>query len=453
MNALIAALALLVSCPVLDGMPQGAVLHLDADNADGRSDSNATAADASVVTTWTSYPTVAVTGSQATVRSKPGLRQGRLNGSRDVILFDGSADSVTLTTSSAYDHVQNTGIFDFVFYVRRDVNRDVALIASTVLTTEKGYWIGFDSSGHVVVQISNGSGAVVSATTSMVVPPLAWTALEVTGDGSTLYISKDLTSYEAFPFTGALATGTSTRATVVGFKVGNTPSVTNTYFNGAVALITEWSRELNAAETAALATRFASRYGAQTDVGIVALGDSITAGNTAGYAPDTPWPMRISLDTALVRVVANQGIAGETSAQGRLRWTSQIRSKGYATLVWALGVNDANQGVSVATAQAAAEATMDEARADGMTVVVLTGTPCANNGTWNGTKQTTLEGVNTALRNYATLHSLTLVDTYVLLGAADPTKLLAAYDSGDGIHPSQAGLDAIAAAVKTALGL
>ena len=55
------------------------------------------------------------------------------------------------------------------------------------------------------------------------------------------------------------------------------------------------------------------------------------------------------------------------------------------------------------------------------------------------------------MATYCTTNSVTCVEAYAALvdpGTAD--TLLPAYDSGDKLHPNQAGLDAIATAVRTA---
>jgi len=113
------------------------------------------------------------------------------------------------------------------------------------------------------------------------------------------------------------------------------------------------------------------------------------------------------------------------------------------------GVNSLGGGAAAVTASL--EAQLDSARAAGMTVIPVLLTPWKDAGTWSAGLQTAQNSVNASLTSYCSTHGLTCVSTATLGGeGGDPDRLLAAYNSGDGIHLNAAGGAALAALVAAA---
>lgn len=126
-----------------------------------------------------------------------------------------------------------------------------------------------------------------------------------------------------------------------------------------------------------------------------------------------------------------------------------VKGQRYGVLFALGGVNDILSGLNMTTALANLTAIWDDALARGMDVHPMTLTPCSGRSGWNGTKQTQLETLNTAIRNYCAAHNLVCVDLYNSV-LRDGTALAAAYDSGDGLHPNAAGEAVISSLVVAA---
>lgn len=190
------------------------------------------------------------------------------------------------------------------------------------------------------------------------------------------------------------------------------------------------------------------------------LGNSITAGGSGHSYPDELWALlEPDASTRGTRYkVDNMGIPGDTAANMVSRWRSSIQGKGYHVLVLLAGTNDLTGGASAATIWGNLSTIANEARADGLRVVLLTilprhGTASTDTarGDWSSDLQTRLESVNASIRQWWAGTGAPAVDSYAVMGdPAKPTYLLDAYNA-DGLHPNPAGYVALAAAVRPAL--
>lgn len=119
------------------------------------------------------------------------------------------------------------------------------------------------------------------------------------------------------------------------------------------------------------------------------------------------------------------------------------------------GINDIkNFGASSAQIEAAYQAIIDEAVADvgASRVFVWNIGPWKNFSSWSSAFQTITDSVNSYLATREGIDGFTLIDVYTLLedpGNAD--ELLPAYDFGDGLHPSEAGSQALRVITETAI--
>jgi len=192
--------------------------------------------------------------------------------------------------------------------------------------------------------------------------------------------------------------------------------------------------------------------------GIVVIGDSISNGNGATPNGNKRWPDLLSKKindshTVLHEGVLNQSISGNAvthdgaeigfntfgnSGVSRLDVDafSQINAR---TVVVELGVNDINfYGDSADRIIEGLRQIANRLRDHGVNPVVCTIGAFGNLAGWTPEAETTRLAVNDWIR---TQHDYTYVidQATVLSDPADRSKLLAAYDSGDGIHPNDAG--------------
>ena len=174
---------------------------------------------------------------------------------------------------------------------------------------------------------------------------------------------------------------------------------------------------------------------------VVCLGDSLSA--LGGYHRY----LATHLDAAVWQVVSG-GVGGYTSANILAEWPY------YAPLDTAYvcvlgGINGILWGESAATCEANLQATYTALHNAGMKVVAVTLTPWKASTYWEAAEQVVTDAVNTWILNTATNVDYR-VDAYTALeDVADTLK--AAYDSGDGLHPNDAGYAALATAVYNAV--
>jgi lysophospholipase L1-like esterase len=95
----------------------------------------------------------------------------------------------------------------------------------------------------------------------------------------------------------------------------------------------------------------------------------------------------------------------------------------------------------------------DAALAQGAKVVTVSLLPrCSNYGGACAARQVTHDAVNTGLASAADGFLRIHVDAYAAMGdPLNPDDLAPSYDSGDGLHPNQAGHDALGSFVAAQL--
>ncbi|MDI5966801.1 SGNH/GDSL hydrolase family protein [Streptomyces sp. SL13] len=203
---------------------------------------------------------------------------------------------------------------------------------------------------------------------------------------------------------------------------------------------------------------------------VVTLGDSITDGMTSTMGANHRWPdylaERLQASRNGPRLgVLNEGISGNrllTNAPAGTLWGPNTLSRldrdalsapGVRTLVVDIGINDileAPQRSTAAQIVAGLRQITREAHAHGVRVVGATLTPFGGHVGWTARLNLEREQVNAAIR------AGHVYDAYVdfdqaLRDPAAPYRLLPRYDSGDHLHPSDAGYRAMADAVPLPL--
>lgn len=210
--------------------------------------------------------------------------------------------------------------------------------------------------------------------------------------------------------------------------------------------------------------------------GVAVLGDSITEG--VGTPDDADQRLTDHLARRLAERggpvgVANLGISGNRvlldderfgpGGQARLD-RDALALPGVDTLLVVLGINDLQQPPSQTDPEiilAGYRQLVLRARDQGLRVVGTTITPFGGWQRWTPALEEERRYVNAALlagarsaRPDAGAFDAVADVAAAVADPADPTRLLPAHDSGDGLHPSAAGADAMAAAIsrRTLLG-
>jgi len=199
---------------------------------------------------------------------------------------------------------------------------------------------------------------------------------------------------------------------------------------------------------------------------LVTLGDSITDGRGSTTDMNNRWPddlsRRLQANAGTMGKVAvlNQGIGGNAVLSGGLGPTAQARfmrdvlqMRGVKWLIVFEGVNDlggSSNGATTATQLETAYGSFaDMAHAAGIKVYGATITPLGVNY-YNADRESGRNAVNNWIRTTNKFDAVIDLDMAVR-DPTDATKMLATYDSGDGLHPSVAGHQKIADTVDLTL--
>ncbi|MFA5108965.1 MAG: GDSL-type esterase/lipase family protein [Patescibacteria group bacterium] len=177
---------------------------------------------------------------------------------------------------------------------------------------------------------------------------------------------------------------------------------------------------------------------------IYSIGDSLTAFNTTNHA------YLNSLLSLLGKKWNgnNFGIGGNYTAQMLARFNDDILSNLDAeyVIIWG-GIVDVIYDVDNTAIESNLQAMYTAAHNTGLKVVALTLSPFKGSSGYTSGRLANLQTINTWIKNTATGIDY-VVDTYpVLMDPAIADTLLSAYDYGDNLHLSVAGLDAIGLAI------
>ncbi|HEY2429904.1 MAG TPA: GDSL-type esterase/lipase family protein, partial [Acidimicrobiales bacterium] len=196
---------------------------------------------------------------------------------------------------------------------------------------------------------------------------------------------------------------------------------------------------------------------------IVAVGDSITDGYDSLQVQPTPWPdlLAARLENGPApgqRAVVNAGIAGNRLAGPPIcgpcgpstlsRLTGDVLGlPGVTGVIVFEGTNDLGVGSSASTVIAALRQVANAAHRRGIQAFGATITPRSDR-TWTPAMEAAREAVNRWIRTGGTFDAVFDFDG-ALRDPTNPRRLFAAYDSGDGLHPSSAGLAVLAGSIDT----
>ena len=197
---------------------------------------------------------------------------------------------------------------------------------------------------------------------------------------------------------------------------------------------------------------------------VVALGDSITDGIHSTVNANTRWPndlaRRLDALPHATMSVADEGISsnqllaggGQAGVSALLRFNRDVVQRAGAKDVIVLeGINDI--GLSNATSDqviGAYQQLIAEAHAAGLKIFGATLTPFRGSSYWTPARQQTVDDINNWILTSGAF------DGAINFAAAtadpsDPEMFDPAYDSGDHLHPNDAGYQAMANAVNLAM--
>ncbi len=200
---------------------------------------------------------------------------------------------------------------------------------------------------------------------------------------------------------------------------------------------------------------------------VVAVGDSITDGFASTPDANRRYPDVLARRLATAGrelAVLNAGIAGNRLlAPGRLEVFGPslldrldrdvLGPPGVTDAIVLAGTNDLGHrpGATAAAVIAGLEATVARLRAAGVRPILATQTPSRD---YPGGAHGTGEAIaaRTAINDWIRRSGVPFADLHAATrDLADPDRLRPAYDSGDGLHPNDAGLRAMARAVRLSL--
>lgn len=177
-------------------------------------------------------------------------------------------------------------------------------------------------------------------------------------------------------------------------------------------------------------------------------GDSITAGSTAGWRCTMRDHALKYLGARISAASINAGVGGERSDELLSRMPAILdRDPGLAFVL--IGTNDAGQSIPLADYQDNIAAIVAVCDAAGVPVAFGLIPPRA----YAGPETDLTRLYNHWLRVWCHRNGIACVDTYGALVDPATGLLAAAYDSGDGVHPSNAGYAALGGAIAAALDL
>ena len=198
---------------------------------------------------------------------------------------------------------------------------------------------------------------------------------------------------------------------------------------------------------------------------VVAFGDSITDGYRSTVGANNRWPndlaRRLLADPrARVHAVVDEGISGNrvlansvlfgVNAQARfLRDATAVFGARYVILLE--GINDIGFTLTpTARIIAGYEHLIAAAHTAGLKIIGATLTPFQGSGYYSVAGEAERQAINHWIRASGAFDGVIDFDQAVR-DPADPLRLLPAYDSGDHLHPNDAGYQAMANAINLAL--
>lgn len=188
---------------------------------------------------------------------------------------------------------------------------------------------------------------------------------------------------------------------------------------------------------------------------VVALGDSITDGFRSTPSTNRRWPddlarRLLAKPLAQQMGVLNEGISGNRiladgagpSTLSRLD-RDVLAQPGAETVIFLEGINDLSRGATADQVIAGDRQVIARVHAAGKCILGGTLTPFGNS---SDTEKAAVRTVNDFIRNSGEFDGVVDFNA-AIRDPADPDRMLPVYDSGDSLHPNDAGYQAMANAI------
>jgi len=199
----------------------------------------------------------------------------------------------------------------------------------------------------------------------------------------------------------------------------------------------------------------------QTAGAVVILGDSITDGRGSTTDGNNRWPddlahrLSTNAPTSGVAVlnmgIGGNGVFGGLGPSARARFKGDVLDQsGARWLIVYEGVNDIGRGIDSQSLSKAYTEFVYQAHAHSLRAFGATITPFEGNGYYTPAHEAVRQTVNTWIRTSGKFDAVIDFDA-VVRNPVKPTKLLPAYDIGDGLHLSPAGYQAMADSIDLSL--
>jgi hypothetical protein len=176
------------------------------------------------------------------------------------IVFDGVDDYVNDVGSvSTFSFIQNTGIFTIGMWIKPAVlNKTHYFLGNTPTSVEKGFYYGFNSSNGLRFDIMRGNNsAVLIFTAANFISTTDWVNITAVGNGSTVTLYKNGSSFQTSTGMSNFPTGDSTRV----LNVGRITSYSSETFQGNISVSQIYNRALSADEVSQNFNALRGRYG------------------------------------------------------------------------------------------------------------------------------------------------------------------------------------------------
>ncbi len=193
---------------------------------------------------------------------------------------------------------------------------------------------------------------------------------------------------------------------------------------------------------------------------VVAFGASITDGSASSSNANRRWPNDLAVrlsDAGMVVGVLNEGISGNnffTDGAGQAGLNRFDRDAlAQPGVKWIIVSDDAVNNLNTDTPSSAQDliGAFQQliARAHGVNVKVVCSTLTPFRGTqyWTAAIETSREAINTFVLSSSSGCDAVLDQARAVSDPADPASFLPAFNSGDNLHPNDAGMQAIANAL------
>jgi lysophospholipase L1-like esterase len=199
----------------------------------------------------------------------------------------------------------------------------------------------------------------------------------------------------------------------------------------------------------------------QTAGALVVLGDSITDGRGSTTDGNNRWPddlahhLSTNTPTSGVAVlnmgIGGNGVFGGLGPSARSRFKADVLNQSAARwLIVFEGVNDIGRGIDSQSLTNAYAEFVDQAHAQSLRAFGATIAPFEGNGYYTPAHEAVRQAVNSWIRTSGKFDAVIDFDA-VVRNPTKPTKLLPAYDTGDGLHLNPAGYQAMADSIDLTL--